>query len=417
MRLYNAEVGSHVSAELAQTDTVIGRLLRAARAHLGVEAAFVGELTDGTRVIRYVDQIEGLSLLDVGQTDDEADSFCALVVDRRVPSLLTDPRDHPLTAAMAATEAVPVRTHVSVPIRFSDGSIYGTFCAFSTDVHREISEQHLDAIRFMADLAADHLELVVGEARDQRARRRRIEEVLEVEAGMTMAFQPLCRLTDSRIVAVEALARFPGSPHGPEWFFDEAARLGLGRELELLAVSRALRDLGQLPAQVRIQVNASAATLLEPRFLAMVAATAAGRLVVEVTEHAAVTDYAALVAVREELGRLGAQLSIDDVGTGWSGLHRILELEPHQLKLDAEVIRDLDRRPNRQALVAALLDFARQSGAEVVAEGIETHSELLALRRLGVPVGQGYHLARPAPIAELDFDRPLFVDLDPPADP
>lgn len=395
-----------------EPDTVLVRLLRAAREHLGVEAAFIGELTDGTRVIRFIDQADGLSLLEVDQVDADGDSYCALVVDRRVPSLLTDPRDHPLTAALPATEAVPVGTHVSVPIRFSDGTVYGTFCAFSTDVHNEIGEQHLAAIRLMADLAAQHLEHVVNEARDQRARRRRIEQVLDVEAGMTMVFQPLCRLSDSRILAVEALARFAGSSDGPQWFFEEATRLGLGRELELFAVDLALRDLARLPPDVQLQVNVSASTLVEPRFLALVAATPPGRLVVEVTEHAAATDYPALVAVRDELGRSGARLSIDDVGTGWSGLHRILEVEPHQLKLDAEVIRNLDQRPNRQDLVAALVEFARRSGAEVVAEGIETDSELLALRRLGVPVGQGYHLARPAPIAEIDFDRPLIVDLE-----
>lgn len=398
----------------AEPDTVLGRLLRAAREHLGVEVAFIGELTNGTRVIRFVDQADGLSLLEVDQVDAEADSYCALVVDRRVPALLTDPRDHPLTAALPATEAVPVGTHVSVPIRFSDGTVYGTFCAFSTDVRREIGEQHLAAIRLMADLAAQHLEHVVREARDQRARRRRIEQVLDAETGMTMVCQPLCRLSDSRIVAVEALARFPGSSDGPQWFFEEASRLGLGREVELFAVAVALRDLARLPPDVRLQVNVSPSTLVEPRFLAVVAETPPGRLVVEVTEHAAVTDYPALVAARQRLDRSGAQLSIDDVGTGWSGLHRILEVEPHQLKLDAEVIRNVDRRQKGQALVAAFVEFGRRSGIEVVAEGIETDAELLTLRGLGVTLGQGYHLARPAPIAEIDFARPLIIDLESP---
>src|SRR5680860_1166800 len=86
---------------------------------------------------------------------------------------------------------------------------------------------------------------------------------------------------------------------------------------------------------------------------------------------------------------------IDDAGAGFASLRHVLGLHPDAVKLDLSLTRDIDRDPVRRALAASLVTFAREIGAAIVAEGIETRAELEALRALGVTHGQGYLLARP----------------------
>jgi EAL domain-containing protein (putative c-di-GMP-specific phosphodiesterase class I) len=91
----------------------------------------------------------------------------------------------------------------------------------------------------------------------------------------------------------------------------------------------------------------------------------------------------------------GAQLMVDDAGAGFASFKHIVDLKPDVIKLDLSLTRDIDTDPLRRALAASVLAFADEVGASIVAEGIETYSELDALRALGVRYGQGYLLARP----------------------
>jgi EAL domain-containing protein (putative c-di-GMP-specific phosphodiesterase class I) len=91
------------------------------------------------------------------------------------------------------------------------------------------------------------------------------------------------------------------------------------------------------------------------------------------------------------------QFMIDDAGAGFSSLKHVLRLHPDVIKLDLALTHDIDSDPVRRALAASLVAFAREIGATIVAEGIETHGELETLRALGVTHGQGYYLARPGP--------------------
>jgi len=130
------------------------------------------------------------------------------------------------------------------------------------------------------------------------------------------------------------------------------------------------------------------------------AALLAGRsrqIVIEVTEHAEIHDYA---AVRAAVARLGptVSLAVDDAGAGFASLRHVVELRPQFLKLDLSLVRHVDRDLTRQAMIAGLSHFAKRSGSEVIAEGIEEQTELEMLRELGVSFGQGYLLGRPEPL-------------------
>lgn len=393
------------------SERVIERLLRAVREHLGLDVGFVGEIVDGHRVFRYVDSSPGVDAVAVGHSDPLDESYCHLVVAGRLPELLADARQHPLAASLPVTSQLPVGSHVSVPIRFSDGRLYGTFCCFSFQARRSLQTSDLAPFRVVAELAAEHLEAIEQVEAERRRRHQVITEVIEDTRALALVFQPLWDLNRMQIVSLEALARFPGHQHPPNWFFTQASELGLGVELEMRSVRMALAALDDIPAPIRLNVNVSPDTLCSPDFFDAIAGVPANRLVVEVTEHSAIEDYGELQAASERLSASGIWLAIDDVGMGFSGLNRILQSSPEELKLDACVIRDVHIDPVKQALIECFCAFGRQAGLDIVAEGIESKHELDALRALGVKFGQGYHLARPASLEKI-----LSLTKSPPSD-
>lgn len=124
-------------------------------------------------------------------------------------------------------------------------------------------------------------------------------------------------------------------------------------------------------------------------------------LVIEVTEHAAIDDYAAVGAAFDDVRSSGTQFAIDDVGAGFASLRHILKLRPELIKIDASLTSGVEHDRSRRALALGLTTFAAEFGATVVAEGIESEAELRALRAIGIRYGQGYHIARPAAASEL----------------
>lgn len=232
---------------------------------------------------------------------------------------------------------------------------------------------------------------------EQACRRERIVRIIG-ERAFTTVLQPIADLATGDVVGAEALTRFVGpSPRTPDRWFREAADVGLGVELELAALEVALAHLARLPSTVSLSLNVSPATVVDERLVAVLADADARRLVLELTEHDQVADYEPLLASLHTLRGRGLRIAVDDTGAGYAGLGHLVRMRPEIIKLDIELTRGIDQDPLRHALGTALVSFARDVGATIVAEGIETAGELTTLRELGVPWGQGYLLARPAP--------------------
>jgi EAL domain-containing protein (putative c-di-GMP-specific phosphodiesterase class I) len=371
------------------------RLLRAARDHLDLDVAFIGQFIGDERILRYVDSKPTTSSPAVHDSHPKDESYCGLIAAGQLPEFLSDASQHPATADLAVTEDLDIGSYLGVPITFSDGRIYGTFCCYAHGVKASLRPHDVQVLRMMAEVAGEYLEEIDRIDAEQEQRRHVIGAVLEDPAAMVMVFQPLRSLQTMQVVGLEALARFPGHEFGPEWFFHEAAKVGLGRAMEMKAVQLAITSLDRIPAPIRLNVNVSVDTLCSEDFLDLVAPTPQGRLVVEITEHAAVDDYSPTKRASARLTELGIWLAIDDVGMGFAGLHRILESAPEELKLDQVVIRDVDSVPVKQALISSFCSFGHRMAFGVVAEGIETEMELTTLRALGATIGQGYHLGRP----------------------
>jgi PAS domain S-box-containing protein len=153
-----------------------------------------------------------------------------------------------------------------------------------------------------------------------------------------------------------------------------------------------------------MSINLSADTLVHPGFQELVWDLPPERLLVEVTEHSVVDDYTELLSVRDLLRRRGIGLAIDDAGAGFASMKHIIRLVPDVIKLDIFLARDVDVDPVKRAMTASLVAFASDIEARLVAEGIETASELETLLELGISFGQGFLLGRPAAITEIAFN-------------
>jgi EAL domain-containing protein (putative c-di-GMP-specific phosphodiesterase class I) len=145
-----------------------------------------------------------------------------------------------------------------------------------------------------------------------------------------------------------------------------------------------------------VAINASPDTITSAAFAELITDVPACRVVLELTEHEQIDDYAPITETLARLRALGVRLSVDDTGAGFSSLTHILKLEPEFIKLDRKIVEGVDSDPARAALVGALVRFSLDTGSRLIAEGIETIGELDRLVELGVELGQGYYLGRPA---------------------
>jgi EAL domain-containing protein (putative c-di-GMP-specific phosphodiesterase class I) len=229
----------------------------------------------------------------------------------------------------------------------------------------------------------------------------RIEAILADPSCLQVVHQPIVTVDSMKPVGWEALARFPGpAPEPPDVWFADAHAVGLGVDLELLAARRALETLDALPRDVFLSVNLSGAALGSAGFAGLLSGCDPGRLVVELTEGESTPDIVSADR-RREVHEAGARLAVDDLGAGFAGLSRLVEMQPEIVKMDRFLIISIAEDPRRSALLVAAMHFCEATGATLVAEGIEREEDLASIIELGVPLAQGYLLGPPTPPAEV----------------
>jgi EAL domain-containing protein (putative c-di-GMP-specific phosphodiesterase class I) len=231
-----------------------------------------------------------------------------------------------------------------------------------------------------------------------RERRRRLEAMVRGE-GIEVVYQPIFDLEGGSAVGAEALCRFEVSPlRSSDLWFREAVEQGLGNELEVTAVRHALRGLEQLDPSISLHVNVSPEACCSPKLRGLLEHVPGDRIVLEITENAPVEDYERLEAALTPLRNRGVGLAVDDACSGFASLRHALYLRPDTIKLDLSLTRGIEKDRARLSLVEAIVGFAPSVGAVVLAEGVENHEQLAALREAGVLLGQGHYLGRPKPM-------------------
>jgi EAL domain-containing protein (putative c-di-GMP-specific phosphodiesterase class I) len=297
--------------------------------------------------------------------------------------------------ALPSARIPRIRSYVSTPVHLSDGTLYGTFCAFGFRSDKELGKRDLALMRVLASAAAVIVEPQVREQERRAEIEGRLDPVV-AGGGPVVLLQPVVDLATGTRVGAEALSRFPADwDRTPDVVFAEAHSVGMGHALELQALERAAEHLDRVDGHVA--VNVSPATVLTPGCAELLRRLPLDRVVLELTEHDEVEDYDALLATLAPFRAAGLRLAIDDVGAGFSSLRHIVVTSPDVIKLDRSIAAGVATDQVLATLVGSLSTFAHGSGATVVAEGVETAEDATTLRALGVDHGQGWYFGRPGP--------------------
>ena len=376
----------------SDVDLQVAELLRTAKNSLGLSLTFLSRLDGVTQHLEVVES--SIPLFHDGQTQPQATSLCQAILDGKLPSVIPNVAKLPEAKRLPAAKFPRIRSYVSVPVSLSDGTLYGTFCAAGFTADRELSKRDRALMEVLASAAATIIEPGVNQRRREADIRSRLDPVM-ASGGPNIVLQPIVALTDGSRVGAEALSRFPVEwSMAPDLVFDEATSIGVGIELELLAVGRASESVAALSGY--LAVNFSPQAILDERCRDLLASLPLERIVLELSEHDRVVDYGALSEALRPLRERGMRLAIDDVGAGFSSLRHILLTEPDVIKLDRSIVAGAAGDPVLLTLVRSLVDFGHGADARVVAEGIETGQDALALRDVGVDYGQGWYFARPS---------------------
>jgi len=235
-------------------------------------------------------------------------------------------------------------------------------------------------------------------------------------ASIGAAYQPIVRLDSRDLVGLEALARPIGAAAGlgVEGLFYTAQRLGRTRDLDWICRRAGLEGARAVRAGVQLFINTSMAALLDPLHdvdQMLLLLRHVGRdpqdVVLELTERETVLDPARMAEVLGEYRAAGFRFAVDDLGEGRSGMEVVAAAMPEYIKVARRLVSD-DSLGSR-AMIDAAVAFARQTGAEVIAEGLESEGELERMRAAGIHLGQGYLLGRPS------FEFPAGVLAEPSA--
>lgn len=245
---------------------------------------------------------------------------------------------------------------------------------------------------------------------------------------LAAVFQPILDMHQGKVIGFEGLIRGPVNSvlHPPMELFRVARTCGMVAEMEYLARHIVLESFAKLGLAGKVFLNISPDILLQKHSktgetLKYIEALGLqpSQVIIELTENTQTLDYQDLRDATQHYRNMGFEIAIDDLGEGFSGLRLWSEIRPDYVKIDKHFIRNINLDPVKLQFARSIQQIAAKSGSKIIAEGIETHAELMAVRDLGIAFGQGYHIAKPnaSPIQEASSEiakslKRLEIDRD-----
>lgn len=375
----------------------IDRALDAIRRHFGMEAGLIMEFVGDDLMLQHFSSSYRIPFRQ-GQRLPVDGDFRKMAFGQ-VPQLIPDTGT--VLNATSETPLLTIGSYLSVPLSLADGSLYGSFCCFSSQPTPSLTARDLNMLAVVADLCSVQIEADVADRRGKNAILDLIRSSIAA-CEPEMVYQPIFELAGGQIVCAEALSRFSQTPYRtPDRWFKDAALVGLRADLEIIAIKNAIKGYARIWSRnpsVGLAVNASATTLMDYDILAALRCAPLDRTIIEITEHDEVEDYDLLETSLARLRASGVRIAVDDAGSGYASLRHVLRLRPDIIKLDISLTRDIDKDPMRRALASAIVEFSGQTDCKILAEGIETAPQLELISELGVHLGQGFLLGRPGTV-------------------
>jgi len=233
-------------------------------------------------------------------------------------------------------------------------------------------------------------------------------------------FQPVLGMQHANVIGYEGLIRGPSSSalHSPIELFRVARACGMVAEVEYLSRRIVLESFARQKLSGKIFLNVSPDVLLQPdsktgetlKYIEVLGLQPS-QVIIELTENAKTLDYKLLRDATQHYRNMGFEIAIDDLGEGFSGLRLWSEIRPDYVKIDKHFIHNIHLDPVKLQFARSIQEIAAKSGAHAIAEGIETQDELIAIRDLGIPYGQGYYIARPNALPSQEASAEIIKSL------
>lgn len=369
-------------------------LLRTARTKLRMEVGFISRFDGDMRTFYLVDSAPGVDIVRSGGSDYRGESLCQRVVDGRAPQLIGDAQLTSGASDLTAVKLVPVGAHISVPIVFSDGSVFGTFCVFSRYSIPELNYRSLAMCRVFADVVSALIEeasaLPQYESHDWAKKKIEVAELL-TKGGLKYTPAPLINLNTGKQQGVELISYLiKTTPNiaSPVLLMHEAVRLGLAKLIGVHLIEQVIATLAATPSETYVAINITPELLAGFDFMEWLNQETCGRIIFEISEHDRVSSYYDLKRILQPIRQSGIRLSIDNAGAGFASMQHILQLQPEFVKLDGGLTCGIASDSGQQAMLQALLLFSRAQGCTLIADGISNKQDEEYLLHAGISVGQ-----------------------------
>ncbi len=222
--------------------------------------------------------------------------------------------------------------------------------------------------------------------------------------NINTVFQPIISLRDGSVYGYEALSRGPKNTpmESPVALFQYAEAHGKLWELEFLCRTTALETVSKLESEINLFLNVNPNILDDIKFKRGFTkdylnkySVNSKKIVFEITEREAIKNISGFINTVQNYKNQDYKIAIDDAGAGYSGLNLISDINPHFIKLDMKLVRDVDKNITKQSLIKSMREFASLTNTYLIAEGIETENELIKLIDIGIHYGQGYFIQKP----------------------
>lgn len=303
-----------------------------------------------------------------------------------------------------------------------DSVLQKEFCIVEIDNAREFFERYLEHFsKYFNDLEMDDIKVFFDDgqtrfdfkailsAKPLQTYIRYLEDIdffdILEHASLTSYFQPIIDVKTLKIYAYEALIRgvkADGSLMFPDELFEKSDRNDMNFLLDRLCRESALKTAATKKIKQKVFINFIPTSIYDPEHCLQSTVKWANQLefdpkniVFEVVETQQVQDKEHLKRILEFYREQGFGIALDDVGEGYSGLNNLIDIKPGIIKVDRNVITNIDKDTMKQSVYKALYTLAKENGIMVLAEGIETKEEFETVKSLGVELAQGYLFAKP----------------------
>lgn len=224
-------------------DATLKEILHVVRSHMNMDVAFISEFKKGMRFFELVDSAQASTVISAHECDPLEDTYCKKIVDNELPCIIQDTARNHITKNLDVTRKLSIGSYIGVPLKLPSGAVHGTLCCFRKEQDQTLNERDVLLLQAFSDISGRLIEKKRSHNHQIAAIESRVLSVLNPSVIQTH-YQPIYDIKKEAVVGFESLTRFEREPYrSPDIWFKEAHQVDVGKELELMAIERALKHM------------------------------------------------------------------------------------------------------------------------------------------------------------------------------